>query len=52
MTRVLLRLVIVVALVSVATFLATSLTPGDPVAAIVGRDATRERYEEVHDALV
>lgn len=51
MRRILTRVVVVVVLVSFATFLMTELIPGDPVASIVGSDASPERYAQVYEEL-
>lgn len=47
----LLRLVPVLLLVSIGTFLLLELVPGDPVLAILGEDATPETYERVRTEL-
>ena len=47
----LLRLLAVLFLVSLGTFFIIELVPGDPAVAILGRDATPERIEEIHTEL-
>jgi peptide/nickel transport system permease protein len=49
--RRLLELVAVLLLSSFATFMLTSLTPGDPTVAILGKDRPQEQYEELRAEL-
>ncbi len=47
----LLRLVPVLILVSIGTFLLLELVPGDPALTVLGDNVTEERYEQVRDEL-
>lgn len=45
------KLVLVLVLVSMATFFVIELVPGDPAIAILGQEATPERIDEIHTEL-
>jgi peptide/nickel transport system permease protein len=47
----LVRLLLVLFVVSLATFFMLELVPGDPAASVVGPDATAEQYEAVREEL-
>lgn len=45
------KLILVLVLVSMATFFVIELVPGDPAIAILGQEATPERIDEIHTEL-
>jgi peptide/nickel transport system permease protein len=51
LSRKLVRLIVVLFLVSTATFLMLDLTPGDPANAVLGRQATPQAIAEIHHEL-
>lgn len=51
MVRRLVELLAVLLLSSLATFMLTSLTPGDPTIAILGKDRPQEQYDELRHEL-